>query len=177
MTSQLPRDYFLLKREENELSEQLRSLGVAPNGSNFKVMYDANEKAISDLRTKEKKLRESIAEDENDLDRYSVSAEYQEKKETAKDLTWDNWQYRLPGVLGSSASSFVWQVAPYATTILKSQLKKGLVKMGATTAAGSVAPGVGNAAGAIAGACVNCRRCCKWCVHGLFQLSTVKERG
>ena len=152
VTSLLPRDYFLLKREESELSEQLRSLGVAPNGSNFKVMYDANEKAISDLRTKEKKLRESIAEDENDLDRYSVSAEYQEKKETAKDLTWDNWQYRLPGVLGSSASSFVWQVAPYATTILKSQLKKGLVKMGATTAAGSVAPGVGNAAGAIAGA-------------------------
>ena len=80
----LPKEYFQLKRYNDELATQLRSLGVLPDGSNFQIMYEANNKAISDLKSNETKLRESIAEDEADLARYSVSSQYQEKKESGE---------------------------------------------------------------------------------------------
>lgn len=150
----LPKEYFQLKRYNDELATQLRSLGVLPDGSNFQIMYEANNKAISDLKSNEAKLRESIAEDEADLARYSVSSQYQEQKDSKEPFQFSDpskWIYKLPGVLGSSSSSFAWQVAPYVTTMLKSQAKKGLIKIAASSAAGTVVPGAGNLVGAAVG--------------------------
>ena len=149
-----PEKYAELKQKNIELATKLKDLGVLQDGSNFQEMYDANAKAITALKDSEQKLRASIFEDEADLQGYSVSSKYQEQKDSKEGFQFSDpskWIYKLPGVLGSSSSSFAWQVAPYATTILKSQLKKGAIKIAAGAAAGSAIPGIGNIAGAAAG--------------------------
>lgn len=153
---ELQDQYSTLAQQRDSLKQQLMSIGVNPNMDNTQDIIAEQETELAKWNKKAAELYEDIATDEKDRDRYAVSDEYLEKAQNTE-FAWGNpsdWAYTVPGTLGSSAGSWMWQVAPYATTMLKSAGKKALAKAAAGAAAGSIVPGAGTAAGGAIGTAV-----------------------
>lgn len=154
--SELQNTYNDLLNKQAEQKKQLVSLGVAPNLSNAQDIISQQESELKNLQTRADKLYKSIETDEADKSRYDVSNEYLNASQ-ASEFKWtepSTWRYTLPGVVGSSAGSWMWQIAPYATSLIKNVAKKALAKAAVGAAAGSVVPGAGTAAGGVTGALI-----------------------
>lgn len=145
-----------------ELTRQyLGSIGVNPDMSNAADIRTQQEVELDNYKKRAQELYDDIETDENDISRYNVDERFKQAAEQNGEFKWSEpskWVYTVPSAVGSSSSAWWWQVAPYATTALKSVATKALVKAAATTAAGaaagSVVPGLGTLAGGTAGAVV-----------------------
>ena len=147
---------------DNELTrikENLASIGVSSNMENAEEIRVKQEADLAKYQEEANKLYEDINTDEQDLAYWKVDERFQRKMDENNEFEWTSpskWIYQIPSVIGSSSSSAAWQVAPYASTIVKNVLKNQLIKTGArvatSAAAGSVVPGAGTTAGATVGA-------------------------
>lgn len=140
--------------------QYLASIGVNTDMSNAQDIRTQQEVDLDKYKQQAQKLYEDIDTDENDINRYSVDERFKERAANSE-FEWSKpseWVYTVPSAVGSSSSAWWWQVAPYATTALKSVATKALLKAAATTAAGaaagSVVPGAGTLVGGSAGAIV-----------------------
>ena len=145
--------------ELNQTKEGLSALGVSPDLSNAQEVRAQQEQQLQSYKDRAQELYDDIATDEADIARYKVDERFQRGMEENSEFKWtepSKWIYSVPSAVGSSSSAWMWQIAPYATTALKSVMTKSLLKAGTMAltgaAAGSVAPGAGTLAGGAIGA-------------------------
>lgn len=143
----------------NQTKEGLNALGVSPDLSNAQEIRAQQEQQLQSYKDRAQELYDDIATDEADIARYKVDERFQRAMEENSEFKWtepSKWIYSVPSAVGSSSSAWMWQIAPYATTALKSVMTKSLLKAGTMAltgaAAGSVAPGAGTLAGGAIGA-------------------------
>lgn len=164
-TSQNENEIVSLQNELSKTNEEidniknnLISLGVTPDMSNADEVKAKQEIDLANYQDQAERLYEDIKIDEQDINDWKVDDRFQKKMDENPEFKWSEpskWIYQIPSTIGSSSSSAIWQVAPYASTIVKEVLKKQLIKTAATvatsSAAGSIIPGAGTAAGAAIG--------------------------
>lgn len=148
-----------VENELNQTKEGLNALGVSPDLSNAQEIRAQQEQQLQSYKDRAQELYDDIATDEADIARYKVDERFQRAMEENSEFKWtepSKWIYSVPSAVGSSSSAWMWQIAPYATTALKSVMTKSLLKAGTMAltgaAAGSVAPGAGTLAGGAIGA-------------------------
>lgn len=141
--------------------QYLSSIGVNPDMSNAQDVRTQQEVDLDKYKQQAQDLYDSIDTDENDISRYNVDERFKIASEENNEFKWSEpskWVYTVPSAVGSSSSAWLWQIAPYASTALKSVATKALIKAAATTATGaavgSVVPGAGTAVGGVSGAVV-----------------------
>src|SRR5699024_5873173 len=138
--------------------EALMSLGVSPDMSKISDIREKQEAELKSYQNKANKLYADIETDEADIERYKVDSRFEQAMSENQEFKWtepSKWIYNVPQAVGSSSSAWLWQVAPYASTALRSVFKKAISKaaIGAASGAiaGSVVPGAGTAAGGTVG--------------------------
>lgn len=134
--------------------QYLSGLGVSPDMTNSQDIRAQLENDLNKYKERAQELYDNIDTDENDISRYNVDERYKRESEKYNEFEFSNpskWIYQVPAAVGSSSSAFLWQIAPYASTAIKSVATKALLKTAAGAAAGSVVPGLGTVAGAVAG--------------------------
>lgn len=138
--------------------EALMSLGVSPDMSNISDIREKQEADLKSYQNKANELYADIETDEADIERYKVDSRFEQAMSENQEFKWtepSKWIYTVPQAVGSSSSAWLWQVAPYASTALRSVFKKAISKaaIGAASGAiaGSVVPGAGTAAGGTVG--------------------------
>lgn len=148
-----------VENELNQTKEGLNALGVSPDLSNAQEIRAQQEQQLQSYKDRAQELYDDIATDEADIARYKVDERFQRAMKENSEFKWtepSKWIYSVPSAVGSSSSAWMWQIAPYATTALKSVMTKSLLKAGTMAltgaAAGSVAPGAGTLAGGAIGA-------------------------
>lgn len=146
-----------------QTKKYLNSIGISPDMSNTDEVRVQLEKDLEDYNKRAQELYDDIETDEADANRFTVDERFKKAAEQYSEFEFSNpskWVYSVPSAVGSSSSAWLWQIAPYATTALKSVATKALLKVGASAAAGaaagSVVPvagtGIGAGVGAAAGA-------------------------